>query len=160
MARLYTRTSEDVMASEIGGPLRSAVEKHAREHQLGDILGTARYCCSTTSVRLKRPGLLARLTGTANQDTELRTVVMVTRHHLVVAVAGERLGTLVSSARLDGLSVTAERSLAIVDFGATVTGVWSGTSVGASRFLGLSDDLAGHTFVDRLSGAVAEAKTG
>jgi hypothetical protein len=38
------------------------------------MLGDARFCCETRSVRLKRPGLLSKITGSGDADTEHRTI--------------------------------------------------------------------------------------
>ncbi|MFD9434213.1 hypothetical protein [Streptomyces sp. NPDC060002] len=144
--------------SEIDASLRAEMDAHAEENQLGVTTSAALHCCDTSSVRLKKPGLMSRLTGSADSDTEHRTVVLVTPRYLIVAVAGENRGVHVSSARLDAISIESYRLAAEIDSGVSATGVWSDGHAG-SRYVGLGENSDGRAFLDQLRTSIAEAKS-
>jgi hypothetical protein len=171
MNRLYARTSKRRPAAQIDAAVRAEVAAHAEAHQLGDVLGAGVSCWETRSVRLAKPGLFARLTGSGDPDTEHRTVVLVASRFLVVAVAGEKRGVQVRSARLDGVSLSrsselfravghpADGSSQDPDFGVSITALWSGAPEAASFYLGVGDDSEGNAFLDELHAAVLQAKS-
>ncbi|MFG2196021.1 hypothetical protein [Streptomyces sp. NPDC048639] len=160
MDPLYKRTSRACEVSAIDEPLRAGIAAHAEHHQLGDVLGRTGWCFETSSVRLRKPGLLARLMGSADPDTAHRTLTLVTPPVLLIVVEGEKRGVHVRSARLDAVSLAASRLSADIDFGVGVTGQWSGSTEGASFYLGFGDDTEGHRLLDALRTAVTEAKSG
>ena len=170
--KLYERATRRCAPGEIDGALQAAIAAHAEQHQLGDVLADAVRCCETRSVRVGKPGLLARLTGSGDKDAEHRTVALFTPRHLVIAVTGEVRGTHVRSARLDGvsladmLSADASPKLAAIaaklgaDDGVSVTATWSGSTgpeAASAFFLGL-DAAEGEAFRQALTEAVAAAK--
>ncbi|MGW6925881.1 hypothetical protein ACWGA9_32165 [Streptomyces sp. NPDC054950] len=176
MNRLYERTTKRRAASQLDAALRTEVTAHAEAHQLGDVLGAAVNLHETWSVRLRKPGLLSRLTGPADPDTEHRTVVVVTPRYVLVAVEGKKRGVHVHSARLDGISLSESSELQRLargnstsagrlsrllpdDFGMSVTALWSGAPEAASFYIGVSDDSAGHALLDELHAAVTRAKS-
>jgi hypothetical protein len=59
----------------------------------------------TNSRRLRKGGLLSRITGSADPDTEHETAFVLGPRDLLVATHGERRGTAVLSARLEDLEV-------------------------------------------------------
>ncbi|MFJ8504786.1 hypothetical protein [Streptomyces avermitilis] len=61
------------------------------------------------------PGLLSRLTGSGDPDTEHRTDVVVAPRYVVVAVEGKRRGVHVRAARLDGVSLSESSELHRLD---------------------------------------------
>ncbi|MCX5183000.1 hypothetical protein [Streptomyces sp. NBC_00268] len=165
MNRLYERTTKRRTASQLDATLRTEVTAHAEAHQLGDVLGAAVNLHETWSVRLRKPGLLSRLTGPADPDTEHRTVG-----------EGKKRGVHVHSARLDGISLSESSELQRLargnstsagrlsrllpdDFGMSVTALWSGAPEAASFYIGVSDDSAGHALLDELHAAVTRAKS-
>ncbi|MET8028957.1 hypothetical protein [Streptomyces avermitilis] len=115
MNRLYERTTKRRTTSQLDAALRAEVAAHAEAHQLGDVLGAAVNCYATWSVRLRGPGLLSRLTGSGDPDTEHRTVVVVAPRYVVVAVEGKRRGVHVRAARLDGVSLSESSELHRLD---------------------------------------------
>ncbi|MFH0176612.1 hypothetical protein ACIA6D_30505 [Streptomyces cacaoi] len=176
MNRLYERTTRRRTTSQLDAALRAEVTAHAEAHQLGDVLGTAVNCHETWSVRLRKPGLLSRLTGTADPDTAHRMVVVVAPRYLVVAVEGKRRGVHVLSARLDSASLSESSELRRLareaaasagrfgrlppdDFGTSVTALWSGAREASSFYIGVSDDAEGRALLDELHAAVTRAKS-
>ena len=59
----------------------------------------------THSQRLRKPGLLARMTGSGDQDTEHLTALVIGMRDLLVATHGEQRGTTVLSARLEDVGL-------------------------------------------------------
>lgn len=175
MDRLYERTSRQCDVVDADAALRSAIAEHAADHQLGDVLADAVSCCETRSVRLYKTSWRSRLKGLADPDTEHRTVALFTHRYLIVAVTGERRGTTVMSARLDGLSLAGsvlESTLSPEllakasmprDSGISVTAPWSGAAGAGAEpgayFIGLGDDADGRAFTERLREAVTAAKS-
>ncbi|MFJ9968332.1 hypothetical protein [Streptomyces avermitilis] len=176
MNRLYEHTTKRCTSSQIDAPLWAEVAAHAEAHQLGDVLGAAVNCFETWSVRLRKPGLLSRLTGSGDHDTEHRTVVVVAPRYVVVAVEGKRRGVHVRSARLDGVSLSDPSELHRLvretaasagrfgrlppdDFGMSVTALWSGAREAASFYIGVSDDSEGRALLDEFHSAVTRAKS-
>ncbi|MGI8334277.1 hypothetical protein ACRYCC_30355 [Actinomadura scrupuli] len=167
MKRQYERTSRRLDSGQVDTALRTAIAAHAQAHQLGDVLADAVAGCETRSVRLSRPGLLARLTGSGDPDTEHRSVALYTPGYLIIAITGANRGTHVRSARLDGVSVGTSALAAQLghvdggDNGVSVTGLWSGETRDAatSFFLGLGADADGTAFLTDLRAAITAAKT-
>jgi hypothetical protein len=158
MDRLYERSSRRCETGALEPRVRDAIAVHAEAHQLGDVLGAARWCCETRSVRLKRPGLLARLTKSGDPDQEHTTVALILPRYLVVAVDGEQRGVHVRSIRLEDVSI--DRGLASnIDTGVSATGLWTGTTEPASFYIGLGDDADGKAFLDTLRGAITEVRS-
>ena len=163
MKRLYERTSRRIDAGQIEPALRAAIAAHAEANQLGDVAGDAVAGCETRSVRLSKPGLLARVTGSGDPDTEHRSVAFFTPRYLIIAITGANRGTHVRSARLDGVSATTSELAAQfgqAQDGVSITGVWSGeTQDAATSFhLGLGDDPDGTAFLTALNTAIIAAK--
>ncbi|SNT44280.1 hypothetical protein SAMN05443665_103035 [Actinomadura meyerae] len=158
MKRLYERSSRRSEPGALDPELRAAIAAHAREHLLGDALGGAEWCCVTRSVRLKRPGPLARLTGSGDPDAEHTTVALLLPTYLVVAVAGERRGVHVRSIWLGDVSIDVPPPV-VPDTGVTATGPWSGAPKAASFHLALGDDADGKAFLTALRNAVTAAKS-
>jgi hypothetical protein len=175
--KLYDRATRRCTPDELDAALRAAIAAHAEQHQLGDVLGAAVRCCETRSVRLAKPGLLARLTGGGDKDPEHRTVALFTPRYLVVATIGEVRGTLVRSARLEDVSLGdvgavgaagGSSKLAAMaaelgaDEGVSVTATWSGSTgpeAASAFFVGL-DRAEGDAFRQALTEAVTAAKQG
>lgn len=173
MKAMYERTSVECAPGQLEEGLRHAISAHAEANQLGNLLDDVVAGCETRSVRLYKNGLLSRLTGSGDPDTEHRTIALITRRYLVVAVTGAKRGTHVRSARLELISLSQGPAAAMsqgsapgVDSGVSVTAQWSGETLGdmaagtgASFWVGLGSDSVGRSFLDRLRGAVTEAKT-
>ncbi|MEU6084683.1 hypothetical protein [Streptomyces sp. NPDC047108] len=160
MGPFYKRAGRTYDVDRIDASLRAAIAAHAEGHQLGDVLGRTALCFETDSVRLRKPGLFARLMGTADPDTSHRTLTLVAPPFVVVVVTGERRGVHVRSARLDAVSLDESPFPGGIDKGVRIAGMWSGSSEGASFFLGVGDDAEGRRLLDTLRTAVTEAKSG
>lgn len=158
--QLYERHSAAVPPDRLDTTLLAAIEAHAEQHQLGGVLAKVTAACETHSVRRHRNGLIATITGTGDPDREHRTLALLTPHHLVIAVTGERRGIHVRSARLETITVRTD-VVGTIDSGISLAARWSGATAdqgNAEFYLGLGDDPIGHTFTTRLLAAVTSAK--
>lgn len=172
-AKLYEHASRRCGPEELNEAVRAAIVAHAEQNQLGALLGDTVRCCETRSVRVRQPGLFARLTGTVDKDLEhTTTVALFTQRYLVVAVTGDGMATHVRSARLEDVSlsgiVTAGMSPTLAakatelgaDEGVSVTARWSGTvgiDATSAYFIGL-DAAEGQSFRQALTESVTAAK--
>jgi hypothetical protein len=120
----------------------------------------------THSRRLRKPGLLRRITGPADKDPEHLTALVLGAKDVLVATHGEHRGTAVLVARLEDVEVGSAAELlgaagaAIEDDGVTITGfptATEGTSGRGSFFFGLGPP-AGETARSALLAAVRRAK--
>jgi hypothetical protein len=137
----YQRSTTAATLDTLPEPVRTAVLERASTAQL--TLAPDAPAFLTRSRRLRNPGLLARLTGTADRDTEHLTALVLGAKDLLVATHGEHRGTAVLAARLDDIEVgTAADRLAAAhdDEGVTVTGfpvAVEGATARGSFFIGL-----------------------
>jgi hypothetical protein len=141
--------------------IRAAVLERATAAQL--TLARDAPADLTRSRRLKRPGVFARLTGTADSDLEHLTALVLGAKDVLVATHGERRGTAVLAARLEDVEVgpAADRpAVAGADEGVTVTGfpvAVEGTGGRGSFFVGLGVP-DGESAREALEAAVRRAK--
>lgn len=119
----YEHSTTAATLATLPDPVRTAVLQRATAAQLTLTRDAPAYL--TRSRRLRKPGLFARLTGTADRDTEHLTALVLGGKDLLVAAHGERRGTAVLAARLEDVEVgSAVDRLAAArgDQGVTVTG--------------------------------------
>jgi len=137
----YERSTTSTSLDGLPEPIRAAVLAQAEVTQL--TLAEDAQAFLTRSRRLRKPGLFARLTGTADTDTEHLTALVLGAKDVLVATHGERRGTAVLAARLEDVEVgsTADRLAAEMgEEGVTVTGFPTsveGTTGRGSFFVGL-----------------------
>jgi hypothetical protein len=137
----YERSTTSTSLDGLPEPIRAAVLAQAEATQL--TLAEDAQAFLTRSRRLRKPGLFARLTGTADTDTEHLTALVLGAKDVLVATHGERRGTAVLAARLEDVEVgsTADRLAAEMgEEGVTVTGFPTsveGTTGRGSFFVGL-----------------------
>jgi hypothetical protein len=122
----YERSTEATTLDGLPEPIRAAVLDRPEAAQLTVAADAPAYL--TLSRRLKKPGLLGRLTGTADRDAEHLTALVLGGRDVLVATHGEQRGTTVLTARLEDVAVgsVADRLVAAgaarEDEGVTVTG--------------------------------------
>ena len=95
----YERSTTATSVDGLPEPLRAAVWERA-ETALIRLSGETRAYL-TRSVRLQRPGLLSRLTGTADRDAEHYVALVLAPSDVLVAIHVEQRGTSVLHARLE-----------------------------------------------------------
>jgi hypothetical protein len=160
----YERSTRALTLAALPDPVRTAILERATGAQLTVAEDAPAYL--TRSRRLRKPGLFARLTGTADRDAEHLTALVLGAKDVLVATHGERHGTSVLAARLEDVEVgtVADRLVAAgaarADEGVSVTGfpvtVEGGTGRG-SFFVGLGPP-DGETAWAALEAAVRRAK--
>ena len=137
----YDRSTTATTLDALPAPIRDAVLERAAATQLTLAPGAPAYL--TRSRRLRKPGVLGRLTRTADPDVEHLTALVLGDKDVLVATHGELRGTAVLAARLEDVDVgppvdrlAADRG----DEGVTVTGFPVTVEGGAGRgsyFVGL-----------------------
>lgn len=160
----YERSTATTSLRALPEPIRDAVLERA----LGSQITLARDAPAhlTHSRRLRKPGLLRRITGPADKDPEHLTALVLGAQDILVATHGEHRGTAVLVARLEDVEVGSPSDIfgaagaAIEDEGVTITGfpvATEGTSGRGSFFFGLGPP-AGETARSALVAAVRRAK--
>jgi hypothetical protein len=157
----YEHSTTAATLATLADPVRTAVLERASAAQLTLAPDAPAYL--TRSRRLRKPGMIARLTGTADTDTEHVTALVLGRHDVLVATHGEHRGTAVLAARLEDVQVgSAVDRLAAArgDEGVTVTGfpvAAEGVTSRGSFFVGLGAPDGEHART-ALDAAVRHAK--
>ena len=156
----YERSTTATRLDALPGPLRAAVLERAEETQL--TLATDAPAFVTRSRRLRKPGLLARVTGAADKDEEHLTALVLGARDVIVATYGEQRGTAVLTARLEDVDVGSPldaKAAELGDEGVTVTGFPVSVEGGSGRgsfFVGLGapdGDAAHEALLDAVRGA-------
>lgn len=133
----YDRSTIATTLAALPDPLSTALTTHLEARALSVDRDATTFL--TTSRRLKRAGLLARLTRTGDPDDEHLTAVVIGARDLLVATHGEKRGTAVLSARLEDIDVgsLADRlhatGIEVADEGVTLTGFPSSVDGHATR---------------------------
>jgi hypothetical protein len=157
----YAHTTTAATLASLPDPLRTAVLERATAAQLALAPDAPAYL--THSRRLKKPGVFARLTATADRDTEHLTALVLGRNDVLVATHGNQRGTAVLAARLEDVDAGSpiDRLAATRgDHGVTVTGfpvAVAGDAGRGSFFVGLGAP-AGQRARAALNAAVRHAK--
>ena len=99
----YERTTTDTTLERLPEAIRAALSERIETALLSIPDDAPAFL--TTSRRVRKGGLLSRMTGSADPDTEHDTAFVVGPGDLLVATHGERRGTAVLSARLEDLQV-------------------------------------------------------
>ncbi|MEU1280056.1 hypothetical protein [Streptomyces sp. NPDC005805] len=158
MHRLYTRATAPCAPASLPPAMTEAIAGYAAEYGTGDLIAAAVHCFETVSVRLRGPGLMARLTGTGDPDTEHRTVVLITPTYVVVCVAGEKRGVHIRAARLTDVRIQGSHRKDAPDRGLTLTGWWVGPYAMSSLYVAAGDDEGGRTLRAELDWALGAAR--
>jgi hypothetical protein len=155
MADDYERSTIATALDRLPDPLRSAIQERIASALLTVPENATAFL--TQSRRLKRGGFLGRITGTADQDAEHQTAMVVGPRDVLVATHGEHRGTAVLVGRLEDLetvSLPGADGISIDGFPASVEG--GGTGRG-SVFVGLGPPAA-DAARDSLTAAIKQAK--
>jgi len=119
----YENSTTATTVAALPEPVRTAMLERAAGAQLTLAPDAPAYV--TRSRRLRKHGAFARLTRTADRDTEHLTALVLGGKDILVATHGEQRGTAVLAARLEDVDVgSAVDRLAAAqgDEGVTVTG--------------------------------------
>jgi hypothetical protein len=135
----YARSTTATSLEGLPDPIREAIVEHAQARML--TLQPDAHAFLTHSRCLRKPGLLARMTGSGDKDTEHLTAMVLGVRDLLVATQGEQRGTTVLSARLEDVGLDS-LSLAPAGDGMSVSGFASsveGEARVASFYVGLGE---------------------
>jgi hypothetical protein len=140
----YERSTTSTTLAGLPEPLRGAMSARIAEGLLTVPADAPAFL--TVSKRLRKPGLLSRITGSGDRDAEHLTALLLGPKDVVVGVHGAERGTSVLAARLEDVDTSslAERLAAtgveLDDDGVTITGFPVSTGGATSRgsfFVGL-----------------------
>jgi hypothetical protein len=124
MAPDYDRSTIATSLEGLPDPIREAIVAHAQSRMI--TLQPDARAFVTRSRRLRKPGLLARMTGTGDTDAEHLTAMVIGPRDLLLGTHGAERGTAVLSARLEDVGLDS-LTLAAAGDGMSVSGF--GTSV-------------------------------
>lgn len=153
----YDRSTTATSLEGLPDPIREAIIAHAQARMI--TLQPAAHAFVTHSRRVRKPGLLARMTGSGDKDTEHLTAVVIGARELLVGTYGELRGTTVLSTRLEDVGLDS-LSLAPAGDGMSVSGFASsveGQARAGSFYVGLGEP-AGDDAREALRDAVRLAK--
>lgn|SRR5574341_338029 len=155
----YRRTTQESSPDRLRPEIRAAIEQHIAERQLGDVLANVLYCCETANERLKKPGLLAGLTGAGDPDPVHYTAGIVTPVWLIWARSGAKYGIHATFIRLKDAEVRDYQYAHLAeDHGLDVLGFIGDAPERGSLFLGLGREAAADRFAEVLKEAARKAK--
>jgi hypothetical protein len=120
----YRRTTTATTLGALPPAIRDAIAAHAEARML--TVEASAPAWITHSTRLRKPGLLSRMTGGGDKDTEHWTAFALGARDLLVCTHGEQRGTTVLSARLEDVGVE-QLSLAPAGDGMSVSGFATST---------------------------------
>jgi hypothetical protein len=131
----YARSTTSTTLAGLPAPIRDAIRARAEADLLTVADDAPAYI--THSRRLKKPGLLARMTGSGDKDTEHYTAFVLGERDLLVCTHGEQRGTAVLVTRLENANVA---TIAPLTDGVSVSGFAtssSGVAAVGSYYIGL-----------------------
>jgi hypothetical protein len=99
----YDRSTTSMTLGSLPEPIRSAVRAKAESLQLTVAEDAPAFL--THSLKLKKTGMFSRMLG-GDQDSEHQTALVIGAKDVLVATHGEKRGTAVLHARLDGADVS------------------------------------------------------
>ena len=157
MASDYERSTTATSLEGLPDALREAMIAHAQARMI--TLQPDAHAFVTHSRRVRKPSLLARMTGSGDKDTEHLTAIVIGTRDLVVGTDGEQRGTTVLSARLEDVGLDS-LTLAPAGDGMSVSGFATsveGQARVGSFYVGLGEP-AGDAAREALRDAVRAAK--
>ena len=131
MAPDYDRSTTATSLEGLPDPIREAIVAHAQSRMI--TLQPDARAFVTRSRRLRKPGLLARMTGIGDTHAEHLTAMVIGPRDLLVGTHGAERGTAVLSARLEDVGLDS-LTLAPAGDGMSVSGF--GTSVDGQAGVG------------------------
>jgi hypothetical protein len=156
----YERSTTSTTLARLPEPLQGAIKARIESAALTVSADAAAFL--TLSKRLRKPGLLSRLTGAGDKDVEHMTALVVAPKDVVVGVHGDQRGTSVLTARLEDVEITPLDELLrrTGDDGVSITGFpvsIEGAGGRGSFFVGLGAP-AGEEAKAALAAAISAAK--
>src|SRR3954454_11575807 len=116
----YERSTQATTLAALPEPLRSAVRSKAQAQQLTVAADAPAFL--THSRRLKKPGMLARMTKTGDPDTEHDAALVIGEKDVLVCTHGEQRGTAVLTARLEDVDTEDKLAAMRNDSGISING--------------------------------------
>jgi hypothetical protein len=153
----YLRTTRECAPAQLKPELLQAIRAYGVQHELGNVEADCQLCVETHSEK-KKKGLFASLGG-GDPDAFSDTALLLTPAWLIWARSGPKSGTVVSSARLRDIQVSAFESKLIPDTGLEVQSTVAGSAEPVVAFIPLGPESA-PSITERVKTAVATAAAG
>jgi len=105
----YTRTTRECSVSQLHPSLSQAVQEYLQTHPLGYVDAGTLLCCEITSKKRDHGKFVASLASflEGNPDTTTHLAILLTEEWLIWARNGDRSGTVITAAMLNGIQVKA-----------------------------------------------------
>ena len=150
----WKRTTKEVSFEDLPSEIRSAIEQHIEQHNLGPILADALMCIQTHSEKIAK--------GLFGKQEIVQMAAIMTPRWLVWSVDQPATQAAVLSAQLIQVTVQdySQTSFAqmVPDSGVQISGMFTDSSESASAFIGLDEGVAGQKFRQLLIKTAADAK--
>jgi len=156
----YERSTQATTLAALPEPLRSAVRAKAGAQGLTVADDSAAFL--THSRRIKKPGLLARVTKTGDPDSAHDAALVIGAKDVLVCTHGEQRGTAVLTARLENVDTEDRLATMRNDSGISINGFPVSGGEGSGRgslFFGLGAP-DGDAAREVLESAIRAAKAG
>jgi hypothetical protein len=150
----YQRTTRECAPAQLKPELLQAIRAYAAQHELGDVETDTALCAETHSEK-KKKGFFASLGG-GDPDALHDTALLLTPAWLIWARSGPKSGTVVSSARLRDIQVSAFNSQLIPDTGLEVRMSGAGLLEPVDAFIPLGPEAAA-SITERVKAAVTRS---
>ena len=150
----WKRMTKEVSFEELPPEIRSAIERHIEQYNLGPILADALMCIQTDSEKITK--------GLFGKQEIVQIAAIVTPRWLVWSVDQPTTQAAALSAQLIQATVQdySQTPFAkmVPDSGVQVSGMFTDASESASAFIGLEENVAGQKFRQLLIKTAADAK--
>ena len=150
----WKRTTREVPFEGLQLEMKTAIQRHLEQYNLGAVLSDALMCVQTDSEKVKK--------GLFGSAETVSMGIVVTPRWLVWAIRGTKTQLAVLSAQLRDVVVQdyAQTQFAkmIPDTGLQVSGRFTDASENISAFIGVDDSPAGKKFKEIVIQAVQDSK--
>ncbi|HLM02258.1 MAG TPA: hypothetical protein VK400_14490 [Pyrinomonadaceae bacterium] len=154
--REYQRTTRECSFDDFQPEIRSAIEKYAEKHDLGNVRAEALMCAETVSEKIKR-GFFSKIFGGANYAQKIS--MLVTPERLLWCALDTGNNAVVLSARLSEVEISDFESNLVEDSGLDVFGFINQSPERVQAFIGLGAEPAAQKFRETVKETVAGAKS-
>ena len=150
----WKRTTREVPFEGLQPEMKTAIQRHLEQYNLGSVLSDALMCVQTDSEKVKK--------GLFGGAETVSMGIVVTPRWLVWAIRGTKTQLAVLSTQLRDVVVQdyAQTQFAkmIPDMGLQVSGRFTDASENISAFVGVDDSPAGKKFKEIVIQAVQDSK--
>lgn len=149
----YTRTTRECSVSQLHPELLRAIQDYFREYELGDPESATSLCCETTSKKnASKIGSWLR----GKLDTTIYTGMILTSQSLIWVHYGDKSGTLLNTANLNGIRARLHTSLFTKDGGLEIEGYIGDANTRVRGYIAMATDSAAQKFCEAVQQAITK----